>query len=246
MGYEPIIRLDLRHDYYGELRADLEVQPLDPHAFARDEMLLRRDGPSVVVLCPSSTDDRPKQVSLAVFAEDLGLITATKGVSWDGLPLQHLPLDQDDWVFGETPLETTNRPLGAKLCLGVLQIALDQEKPRELTVRFECEEIVWAYHVLGSAAEKDLTISDPDETIRFEDLGSHALPNGAEARVLRALQGIAARARPPQKFALQTPGNFGQQTLIEVLPAPSIDRLKPIHHADIPAQFQADIFVTLN
>jgi len=246
MGYEPILHLELRHDYYGDLRVDLEVQPLDPRAFARDDLLLRRDGASVVVLAPSSAEERPTEILLAVLAEDLGLITATKGVNWDVLPLQHLPLDQDDWVFGEAPLDTTDRPLGSKPCLGVFQIALDPEKPRQIAVRFECEEVLWAYHVLGPPAQNDLTIVDPDEAISFEDLGSHALPNGAEARVLRALQGIAARARPPQKFALQTPGNFGPLTLIEVLPAPSIDRLKPIHHAEIPAQFQADIFVTLN
>lgn len=244
MGYEPILRLDIRHGYYGEGRKDLEVRPLDPQAFARDDILLRRDGPSVVILAPPAY--RPKEVALVVLGEGPGLITATKGVDWEGLPEQKLSLEKDDWLFGESKAKTTRRPFGDQRSLAATRIAVSPVEEREITLRFQSEEVIWAYHVLGRAAEKELSVVDPDEVISFEDLGPHALPNGAEAHVLRAQQGIAARARPPQKFALKTPGNFGPQTLVEVLPGPSIDRLKPFRHAENSAQFQADIFVTLN
>ncbi len=244
MAYTELLRLRVVHTYYGDGPGDLVVRPLDPAEFTRAALLLRRDGAEVVVLGPK--DDRPADVALLVLGENPALITATRAVIWEDLSITRLTLAKDDWQFGEGQPARIARPLGDQRALGGVKVALASDEGRVVTLRFDSEDVIWVYHVLGSVADRKLAVTDPDGVVSFEDLGHTALPNGMNARVLRARQGIAIRARPTQKFTLQQSEGLRPQTLVPVLPAPALDTLKPFHDAGSSAHLQADIYISLN
>ncbi|MEM7488914.1 MAG: hypothetical protein AAF390_07285 [Pseudomonadota bacterium] len=244
MAYVELLRLDLRHAYLGDGPAALGLRALDPEAMARDDLLLRRDGPMGVVLGPED-GDRPAAVDLLILGDGPGMIAATRGADWDVLLMQTLDLGRDTWRFRNGTVTPIARPRGDGHALGAVSVALPAEGARHVRLAFESEAVVWTYHVRGGRAEADLEVVDPEEAVRFEDMGRRPLPDGSEARLLRARDGIVARARPPERFALRQPGPFGPKTLIPVLPTAAMDRLRPIPEADGSARLQADIHVTL-
>jgi hypothetical protein len=171
------------------------------------------------------------------------MLAATRGAGWHGLPHREVGPGADIWELDAGDGAWLARARGDLRGLAALDVALPPEGVRRLTLRFRSVELVWAYHVLGGG--DDLEVVDPEGAIHFDHMGAVAVAAGRDARLIRSRQGIAARARPPQRFALRRPGASGPRILMPVLPAPAMDRLRPAEEGDPERRLQADIYVTL-
>jgi hypothetical protein len=250
--WHEVLRIALSHDYLDGGAAGMAVQPRDPEAMARDGLLLRRDGDEAVVLAPEGVE-RPAVLPVLVLGDGPGMVAATRGAGWQGLPLREVGQGPEAWELDGAEGAWIARARGDLRGLAALDVALPPEGVRRLTLRFRSVELVWAYHVLGGG--DDLEVVDPEGAIHFDHMGAVAVAAGRDARLIRSRQGIAARARPPQRFALRRPGASGPRILMPVLPAPAMDRLRPVDpatdrlrlvEADGPeGRLQADIYVTL-
>lgn len=244
MAYAEILRLSLRHAYFGSDVPPLAVAPTDAPGFDRAACLLRQRGAEVHVLADEA-EARPEAVQLSVTAQSGQVMQVTRGVVW-GRPVPvAAPLDVTEVGLpdaGETTSSDTPRTLGADIC--VMEIDLPAEGRRDLTLSLEAVESHWAYHLVGMRDLDGLEVIDSAGDMRFEDLGLQDLPDGRPARVIRTADAVAARARPGERFALQKSGAFGPETLVSVLPA-AAPPFKPIPGSGAPARLQSDIFVTL-
>lgn len=244
MAYAEILRLSLRHAYFGSEVPPLSVAPTDARAFGRAGCLLRQRGAVVHVLADEA-EARPEAVQLTVTAQSDHVMQVTRGVVWGAAAPVAAPLgvvevglpDDAGAVSADAP-----RTLGADIC--VLDIALPEKGRRDLTLSLEAVESHWAYHLVGMRDLDGLEVIDSAGEMRFEDLGFQDLPDGRPARVIRTADALAARARPGERFALQKSGAFGPETLVSVLPA-AAPPFKPIPEPGAPARLQSDIFVTL-
>ncbi len=243
--YVERLRLTLRHDYWGDASPPLEVAPVDPRAFAAQDLLLRRDGDAVVILAPA--DAGLGKVTVVVSGPDAQVPWLTKGVGLDGLQVQRLKPGQDSWTFGEGHPAKRPRNIGDQATLGLLEITFDDgdRAARHLTVRFESIDVHWAYQVTGGDTQKELEVVTADGAAPFEKPLADTLPTGQPVRIIRSKDPIPMRARPMQRFTLRQPGPFGPQTLIRVLPAPHPHSINSSQSAGEPVQFQADIFVSI-
>ncbi|WP_299672902.1 hypothetical protein [uncultured Roseobacter sp.] len=244
MAYSEILRLSLRHAYFGADVPPVMVQPGDARAFERAGCLLRQRGAVSHVLVDDD-ETRPEAVALTLVAGTQDMFAVTKGAAWGAQRQITAPLDQDEIAFaaGETP-ET--EPFSGRFVpeMATLEIALPEAGRRDLVLSFEAVASHWAYHLIGVPEAEGLTVIDTAGVVAFEDLGTQDLPNGQAARVIRSAQTVAARARPVERFALQKAGAFGPETLVSVLPA-GAPPFKPIPDAGAEGRLQSDIFVTL-
>ncbi|WP_300019840.1 hypothetical protein [uncultured Roseobacter sp.] len=244
MAYAEILRLSLRHAYFGSGVPPLSVAATDAQGFGRAGCLLRKRGAVVHVLADEA-EARPDAVQLTVTAQSDHVMQVTRGVVWGrgaavAAPLQVAEVGLPD--AGDAPPSDAPRTLGADIC--VLEIDLPAEGLRDLTLSLEAVESHWAYHLVGMRDLDGLEVIDSAGEMRFEDLGLLDLPDGRPARVIRTAEALAARARPGERFALQKSGAFGPETLVSVLPA-ATPPFKPIPESGAPARLQSDIFVTL-
>lgn len=245
MAYSEILRLSLRHAYFGSEAPPVTVRPTDLQDFERAGCLLRQRAAIIHVLADDTVEDRPDRVSLTLVATSQNLVGVTRGAVW-GAPMAIVaPLGTDaiSMSDGDAPTSPKSpRFLGAELA--TLDVALTDTGRRDLTLAFDAVESHWAYHLTGSRDLDGLEVIDSAGDIAFEDLGVLELPNGQAARVIRSAKALAARARPDQRFALQKPGPFGPETLVAVLPA-AAPPFKPLPDAGASPGLQSDIFVTL-
>ncbi|WP_299961255.1 hypothetical protein [uncultured Roseobacter sp.] len=244
MAYAEILRLSLRHAYFGSDVPPLVVTPTDAQGFGRAACLLRQRGAVVHVLVDEA-EARPEAVQLTVAAQSGHVMQVTRGVVWGAAVPVTAPLEVAEVGLPEaaetTPAEPV-RTLGAEICL--LDIAVPPEGLRDLTLSLEAVESHWAYHLVGPRDLDGLEVIDSAGDMRFEDLGLRDLPDGRPARVIRTASPVAARARPGERFALQKSGAFGPETLVSVLPG-AAPPFKPIPDPGAPVRLQSDIFVTL-
>ena len=245
MAYAEILRLRLRHAYFGSDVPPLSVAPRDTRAFDRAGCLLRQRGAVVHVLAEEAAA-RPDAVQLVVTAQSDQVLQVTRGVVWGAAVPITAPLDAEEVGLPEDgapgPPDTPPRSLGAQIC--DLDIPLPGSGRRDLTLSLEAVQAHWAYHLVGLRDLDGLEVIDSLGDMRFEDLGLQDLPDGRPARVIRSAEAVAARARPGERFALQKSGAFGPETLVSVLPAAG-PPFKPIPEAGAPQRLQSDIFVTL-
>lgn len=239
--YSELLRLQVHHRYFSQPGTGLHLRPVAPQVFARNDLLLRRDGANWLVLGPQT--DRPELVELCLQLEDTKLVAITQGADWQTLPQLALTLDRDDWDFADPALQggaPVRRAIGDTTTLAHLTVTLDPEAARDLRLHINPVQVQWNYVVQGGDPLKGLSIHDPQEAVSFEPPADTELPNGARVRMLRSVESISAAARPPQRFALQQDGDFGPRTLIPVLPAPAPDQIKPGNGTP-----QADIYVNI-
>ncbi|GFE50682.1 hypothetical protein So717_24350 [Roseobacter cerasinus] len=245
MGYSERLRLEVQHAFFDEAVPPLEMRPSDPRGFDAARLLLRQRGRFVHVLQDDAVEDQPSEIALTLLATAHDLFAVTKGAVWGAVVHLTAGLDQEALAFDEAgpaqPTDTAGRFLPV---LATLDIALPSEGRRDLLLRCDAVAAHWAYHLIGAGQIDALEVVDSAGAVAFEDLGEQDLPNGQAARVIRSIQALAARARPPERFALQKAGPFGPETLVPVLPAAAID-FKPIPDTGAPPRLQSDIFVTL-
>ncbi len=250
MGYAPILRLTLTHDYYGDTPAPISAQPSEPAGFTRAGLMLRQNG-SVVTVITEEGAARPDALRLTLQATSPDLFAVTEGADWRGVPHLGLNLGAEAFRFAELlpsgfaglaprPSEPQDR---ARLLVR-LTIALPADGARDVTLAFDAVSALWAYHLTGARSDGDLQIVDAAGAVAFDDLGLQPLPGGTRAKVLRSTAPVPARARPSQRFTLQRPSPFGPETLIPVLPAAGI-QFKPVTEPGAAARLQSDIYVTL-
>lgn len=245
MAYSEILRLSLRHAYFGSDVPPLAVRPKDAQAFDRSGCLLRQRGGTVHVLADDTEDDRPSQMPLIITATSPDIIGLTRGAVWGADVTLVAPLGIDEIGFEEGDMAAPpENPRHLSKEIATLDVALPDDGRRDLTLVFHAVESHWAYHLTGKRDLDGLEVIDTTGDVAFEDLGVQDLPNGQAARVIRSAQALAARARPDQRFALQKPGPFGPETLVSVLPA-AAPPFKPIPDAGATSRLQSDIFVTL-
>ncbi|TCM86131.1 hypothetical protein [Rhodovulum steppense] len=240
--YAPILSLKLAHTYYGVDRVPVAVMPADPAGFDRAGLLLRWRGVEAVVLADRA-DDRPASVTLDLVAEAPQLFAVTRGADWNEVSLLEIPAGIDDVAYVDLFRAGKISQMVSKR-LARAEIALPQEGGREVTLRFDAVDALWAYVVTGGESGSGFSVFDPTGKVEFDALGPRTLPDGTAAHVLRSAVPIAARARPPERFALQRPGPFGPETVIPVLPAAGTGFRNPDEPGGA-ACLQSDIFVTV-
>ena len=250
MGYAPILRLTLAHDYYDDALPPIAAAPTEPAGFARAGLLLRQSGGVVTVIAEEGAA-RPEALQLTLLAASPDLFAVTEGADWRAVPHVTLGPQAEDYRFaallptgfaGLAP--PPGEPQDRARLLARLTIALPAEGARDVSLAFDAVAALWAYHLTGARSDGDLQIVDALGAVAFDDLGLHPLPGGTRAKVLRSAAPVPARARPSQRFALQRPSPFGPETLIPVLPAAGI-QFKPVTEPGAAARLQSDIYVTL-
>ena len=241
--YEELLGITLEHRFFGEEAFPVKVIPANPKAFDRDGLILRQQGKTVSVIIEAGAEVLPDLVELLVIPAGPEVLQATLGSSWKTVPVLDVPLGTKHVEFWDAAAGRIPQPPQPVLCQ--LSVAIDPEGPREIGIGFAAVEALWAYHVIGSEADSEIAIFDPEETAAFEQLGAETLPDGRAARVLRSTAPLPIHARPNQRFSLQEPGPFGPKTLIPVLPAAGTS-FHPATGAQAAYPFQANIFINLN
>lgn len=233
----------LAHDYYGNAPIPLRLLPADPGEFDRRGFILRRQANRFLVIGEIG-DEMPERLTFDVIATDPEVFSVTRHAEWGQVLRLTVESGTDEMAFGPT---TTARGALRNRMERIAQVAIDMtgEDAREVTLRFETVEALWAYHVVGPGSRDDLLIVDTSKIVSFQSQGRRRLPDGTEAQVIRSDNPLPARARPSQKFMLQRPSAFGPETLIPVLPAAG-KMFKPIPEEEgAAARLQSDIYVTL-
>jgi len=85
-------------------------------------------------------------------------------------------------------------------------------------LRFAARQSLWKYYFLGDLAAKDLYITDLDNKIGFEHVGSMALPGNRRAQVFISNAPIPMQETHGQRFQLRENGQMGEKVLIKRLP----------------------------
>lgn len=85
-------------------------------------------------------------------------------------------------------------------------------------LRFAARQSIWKYYFLGDLAAKDLYITDLDNKIGFERVGSMALPGNRRAQVFISNAPIPMQEIHGQRFQLRENGQMGEKVLIKRLP----------------------------
>lgn len=244
MGYSEILRLEVQHAFFGEAVPPLEARPSDPREFDQAGHMLRQRGRIVHVLRDEAMDDPAEAVSLTLVATARDVFAVTKGADWGVVPHLVAGLEHETLTLDQAATAQDTTADGRFLpILATLDLALPSEGRRDVLLRFEAVVSHWAYHLIGASGTDQLEVIDSAGAVAFEDLGLQNLPNGQAARVIRSTQALAARARPPERFALRKAGPFGPETLVPVLPAAA--DFTPIPDTGAPPRLQSDIFVTL-
>ena len=240
--FAPMIRLDIRHDYHGDVPPPLTLEP-DPataRLAARPDLRLRvADGMAELF----ASEDRAALTHLAAEGAltltfrlrprvaSLATVTATLAetrgqvVVIDGGPEARRALHAGSTigdaelrplVAGEivTPADVTRPPLA------IIRLALDPHaRDVAVSARFGAVAQIWTYHVIGGAPDAAYGVRDRTQTMTFEPLGPRTMSNGARALSFRSSAPIPARARPAGRFELVSEGPFGARVVVPVLPA---------------------------
>ncbi len=267
-SFEPMFRLDIRHDYWAPHSPPLIAEPdEETRRFASlPSVRLRYGRGSVEGFC---TTDRQ---ALAMIAEEAPIaltfrlratsdevltvtdvyaagqnqtvvITATapdSGTLHSGETVTASDLRSlKDPAFPLTASDLVARPFA------VVSLTLDPGTVnRTWSIRFGAVERFWTYNVSGGAGDAKFSVNDTQDQHVFEQIDALDRPDGRVMRRFRSTTPIPARSRPDQRFELVNDGPFGRRVIIPVLPAASA-RIGAIDPSGTPPGGNTDIYVYL-
>jgi hypothetical protein len=241
--FEPLLRLDVRHDYLGHVVPAITLEPdaATVELAARPELRLRlADGSAQLYAARDRTalallaDDGALALTFRLRPRDPALFAMTAAVAdaRDRIAvLDPGPLPSGALHGGDTVTENDLRPLiadrpvtpadVARPPLALVRITVDpQAQDAAYHLRFAAVERFWTYHLIGGAADASYHIRDRSNALEFEALGPRTMSNGAQAQSFRSSTPIAERARPTGRFELVAEGPFGPRVILPVLPCP--------------------------
>jgi hypothetical protein len=262
--FDPLLRLDVRHDYLGHVVPAIALEPdADTTALAaRADLRLRlADGCAQLFAARDRTaltllaDEGALALTFRLRPRDPALFAMTAAVAeardrivvLDPGPVPPGALHRGDTVTDHDlrPL-IADRPVTAadvtRPPLALVRITVDPHAgDAAYHVRFAAVERFWTYHVIGGAADASYAIRDRTSALEFEPLGPRTMSNGARAQSFRSRAPIAERARPPARLELVAEGPVGPRVVLPVLPCP---RPGP-GHAEPGGATASEIYVNL-
>lgn len=238
--YREILRLTVRHAFYGVDPVPVRIVPRDPAVLASHDLMMRTQGRDALVI--SDATDLPDTIDFDLVPTDPDIFAVTDGANWTECPFIDAPLGHDEVAYdpldGTSGVQNPTRPV-----LALVRVAPHTDG-RRVTITFDAVSSHWAYHVVGPDSETT-RVQDPEDEVVFDPVDPVTLPDGRVAHVLRSRTPLPARARSKHRFALTKPGSFGPKTLIPVLPAAG-RTFVPFPNADTPHTLvQSDIFISI-
>ena len=240
MIFTPLITLRIQHEYLGEATPPISVEAdVDTlRVVAGANLRLRAISGRLDIFADDNravlqhwTRDGTVPFVFRLRSTDPDLPTVTAGLATARRKLFLLDSDLDDALArgDAVPPEAIHpaEPGGLVLTsdalnppMAIMRMRIDpKEREIERFVRFEADARHWIYNVVGGPANANYSIRDSQGNVEFENLGDHALSNGARAVRFRSNVPIPVRARPQARFELMDDGPFGERVVVPVLPA---------------------------
>lgn len=97
--------------------------------------------------------------------------------------------------------------------------------PHHYYLSFAARQSVWKYYFLGDLAKKELVVSDLDNKVGFERIGTMALPGNRMAQMFISSVPIPMREAHDQRFQLKEKGPMGEKVLIKRLPNAAVSQI---------------------
>ncbi|MEZ5812063.1 MAG: hypothetical protein R3D45_11685 [Rhizobiaceae bacterium] len=241
-AFEEILRLVIRHGYYGDDPAPLRAVLVDSRLAWSEGMRFRPEADGVSVWVTGDAE-RPDSLAIALMPETPETWAVTAGFAAGETQAFDLPF------IGKAREAVRIADIGGRKVdihgparpMATMNFGLPPTGARRLEVRFDAVETGWTYHITGFERFGALSVVDRLGEIVFAAIDAPALPDGRAVMSFCADAPLALSARPQPRFELRETTGTGVDTLIAALPSAGTT-IRPI--AGEPG-FVSDIYFSL-
>lgn len=241
-AFEEILRLVIRHGYYGDDPAPLRAVLVDSRLAWSEGMRFRTEADGVSVWITGGAE-RPDSLAIALMPTTPETWAVTAGFADGETQAFDLPF------AGKTQEVVRMADIGGRQVevhgperpMATMNFGLPPTGARRLEIRFDAVETGWIYHITGFERFGALSVIDRLGEIIFAAIDAPALPDGRAVMSFGADTPLALSARPQPRFELRETAGTGVDTLITTLPSAGTT-IRPI--TGEPG-FVSDIYISL-